>query len=119
MANYRVVLQIPGVRLEAVRKKLVTILGTADHPAIAHVAKLDQPSSRAERLAEVQQSVEDAIGEIDNLQQEMQDWYDNMPENLQSSTKGEEVEAAAQQLADIKDGLESVDWEVNFPGMMG
>jgi hypothetical protein len=43
----------------------------------------------------------DAFSEIESLSGEMQEWYDNMPENFQQGDKGSEVEEA-------KDALENI-----------
>lgn len=45
--------------------------------------------------------VSDAFSEIESLAGEMQEWYDNMPENFQQGDKGSEVEEA-------KDALENI-----------
>lgn len=115
MANYRVVLTVSDKRLDAVKKQI------AQHfpNEAASVAKLGDSSSRQSRLDEAKQMVEDAVCIVEELQQEMQDWYDNMPENFQNGDKGSEVEEEAQNLESLKDELEGIDWDSasNFPGM--
>ena len=46
----------------------------------------------------VADALSEAMGEIESLRDEMQDWYDNMPEGLQGGDKGSEVEECAQTL---------------------
>ena len=45
--------------------------------------------------------IESALSELESLRDEMQDWYDGMPEAFQNADKGERVQAAA-------DGLETL-----------
>jgi hypothetical protein len=44
-----------------------------------------------------------AFSTFTELQDEMQQWYDNMPENFQGGSKGEEVQEAADTLANINE----------------
>jgi hypothetical protein len=53
-------------------------------------------------------AVPDAMSEFESLAGEMRDWYDNMPENLQGGSKGEEVSSVA-------DSLESIDANLDVP----
>lgn len=48
-------------------------------------------------------AVADAFSEFEQLQSEMQDWFDNMPENLQSGSKGDQVQEAADALSNISE----------------
>ena len=45
--------------------------------------------------------------EIEDMQQEQQDKYDNMPEGLQDSEKGEALEEAANTLEEVSDSVGS------------
>jgi len=55
---------------------------------------------------------------VEELKDELQGWFDNLPEQFQSGDKGSELEEAIQQLEELKDGLESLDFSsVVFPGM--
>jgi len=85
----------------------------------AHVVeKMKTAQSRPDRLAEAESMMQDAIGIVQELQQEMQDWYDNMPENLQGGGKGDEVQEAADNLQQLNNDLESIDFSsISFPGM--
>lgn len=44
-----------------------------------------------------------AFSDIESLQDEMQSWYDNMPEGLQSGNKGEAVSEAADALSNVSE----------------
>lgn len=45
--------------------------------------------------------MEQAYGEISNLTEEMRSWYDNLPEGLKSSSRGEAIDEAANDLENI------------------
>lgn len=49
----------------------------------------------------VGQLIDTAFAEVATLAQEMQDWYDNMHENLQDGDKGQRVEEAASALESV------------------
>lgn len=86
--------------------------------------------SRADRLADVLgkidcQTIEDAKTEIETLKDELQNWLDNMPDNLQGGSKADELQTAIDDLENIYDELQtatdSIDEQVNatvsFPSM--
>lgn len=79
--------------------------------------------SRATRLGEALQKINDGLEEIQSLQEEMQDWYDNMSgTNLESTEKYETVGECADSLQTTADDLESTVSEaegIEFPGMFG
>jgi len=55
-------------------------------------------------------AVEQGGSDIRELQDEMQNWYDGMSENLQGGQKGSDVEQAANDLDECADALESIDF---------
>jgi len=79
---------------------------------------MGKPKSRRERFAEAIASVEMAMADIQSLRDELQDWLDNMPDNLQTGQKAEELEGAVANLEDVLDSLETAtSTDVEFPGM--
>lgn len=46
----------------------------------------------------VEDLISDANSEVDSLAEELREWYDNMPENLQSGDRGSRLEEAADTL---------------------
>jgi hypothetical protein len=107
---------VSAAREASLRKKLAAI----DPNASFVVRKIEREPSRADRLADAATLVQDAVGEVEGLKEEMEEWHDNMPENLQSGDKGTAVEEAAQALDSIADRLDSAITEmeqVSFPGM--
>jgi hypothetical protein len=49
----------------------------------------------------IDELVSGAFSDLEELGQEMQDWFDNMPENLQDGSKGDAVSEAADGLSNI------------------
>ncbi len=50
---------------------------------------------------------EEAGEDIESLREEMQEWYDNMPESLQGGEKGSNVESCASELGSLKDDIDT------------
>lgn len=48
----------------------------------------------------VADAVENGVSELTQLRDELQDWYDNLPENFQSGDKGSQLEEAIGELDD-------------------
>jgi len=53
----------------------------------------ERTGSRASRWADACQAADQALSNLKELQDEYQEWKDNLPENLQSSAVGEKLEA--------------------------
>lgn len=60
--------------------------------------------------ATIQGLVEGAAATLRELGDEMQSWYDNMPENLQGGDKGSTIESTAETLTSAADDLEMLNW---------
>ena len=74
--------------------------------------------SRAERFDEAKEAILSGKGEVEMLREELESWMDNMPENLQSGSKYEQLEAGISQLDEVIDALDTIEGiEVEFPGM--
>lgn len=58
--------------------------------------------------AKAKLNIEDIIAQIEEIRDEEQDSFDNMPENLQQSEKGQASETAIQALSDACDNLQSL-----------
>lgn len=54
-------------------------------------------------------SWEEAFGLIESAADEEQEYYDNMPESLQGSDKGQSAESAASMLTEVKDAMAEID----------
>ena len=85
--------------------------------SIQRVPKGKSPS-RADRLGEAEAAVEDAKGIVEELKDEINSWYENLPESFKSGDKGEALQECESQLDEIISNLENVDFgSVEFPGM--
>jgi DNA repair exonuclease SbcCD ATPase subunit len=56
----------------------------------------------------VHSALQDADSEIEELKEELQSWYDNLPENLQGGDKGSQLEEAIGQLESAQSFLQNV-----------
>jgi len=77
-------------------------------------------ASRAERLGEIVSILETAQGDVEGLRDELQEWLDNMPENLQLSAKAEQLEETIGDLEEVIGAIEEAivcTGSVEFPGM--
>lgn len=68
---------------------------------------------RRKQIGEVRDKLESAKAEIEDLQNEEQEYYDNMPEGFQNGEKGERTQAAIDALeeaaTEIGTALEKLD----------
>lgn len=58
-------------------------------------------SSWQTREVSVSSAIDDAFSEADELKDELQNWFDSMPENLQGGSKGQTLEESIGQLESI------------------
>jgi len=75
--------------------------------------------SRATRLSETL-DMSEKIADVEQLKEELEEWLDNLPENLQSSNKAEMLQEAIDNLDNIINELENIQefqHDVEFPGM--
>jgi translation elongation factor EF-1beta len=76
------------------------------------------PESRSKRINDAASIMEDAKAIVEELKDEMKQWYDSIPENLQSGSKAEEVQSAIDALEDVQSEMESISfYSVKFPRM--
>lgn len=80
------------------------------------MAKYESRATRLSNAIDLTTNIED----VNSIKDELEQWLDNMPENLQASMKAEQLEEAIQSLEEIADELESVQemqHNVEFPSM--
>jgi len=69
--------------------------------------------TRREQLTDIYTKLDDLKSDLSTLQEEEQDYYDNMPESLQSGEKGEAAEAAScnleEAVSDIEEALSKIE----------
>jgi hypothetical protein len=63
------------------------------------------------QLDELRDTISGIVSTVEDIQSEEQEYFDNMPESLQSSEKGQAVEAAVDYLGTAKSGLEDFDFD--------
>jgi hypothetical protein len=105
-------------RLDAI-KKLIDAAILPKHPeALITVTKEVTPKSRAERYAKAQSLISEGRSIIEELKDELSNWYDGLPENLQNGEKAEALQTAIQELEDAQSEAEGAEMhEINFPSM--
>lgn len=64
-------------------------------------------NTRRRQIRKVVEQIKSQIEELQTLQEEEQEYFDNMPENLQYSERGEKAELDADDLQNIIDELDS------------
>lgn len=67
---------------------------------------------RRKELSKALQMIIDAMHIIEQVQEEEQESFDNMPEGLQSSELGEKIEENAERLYEIYDNLNDMESEL-------
>lgn len=84
------------------------------------VAKIERPTSRAERFAAATAKINEASSEVQELYAELESWKDNLPENVQDGNKAQQLEEAMDALEEMHGQLEEAEGTtVDFPDMMG
>lgn len=62
---------------------------------------------RRKMIAEVVEKIETLKGDLEMIRDEEQDAFDNMPESLQGSMRGEEMEEAIEYMDEAIEGLDT------------
>lgn len=95
---------------------MVRMKGLSRQKSVKRVKRL----SRRARFDDVLNRVEDAMFDITGLKDELENWLDNMPENLQDSAKADMLQEAIDALEEVESALEDVQSiNVEFPRMFG
>ena len=77
-------------------------------------------NSRAARFQAALDKVSEAHSDLECLRDELQNWLDNLPENLQSSSKADQLQEAIDELENLINSCEEIEGaSVEFPGMFG
>ena len=96
--------------------------GAAPAPVPVKV-KREKPKSRAQRwaeavqtlrdemdqLSEQKQRIEDAVDELRSIQEEYQEWRDNLPDNLSGSAMAEKLDAITEIGMDVEVDIQGVE----------
>lgn len=65
-------------------------------------------NERRQAIQEVMNQLEDAQGTVCAIQEEEQEYFDDMPEGLQGSEKGDRASEVADELMDIDSGIQDL-----------
>ena len=84
----------------------VAPLGDAQHTVqmILDVVE-EQEVPRWELLDNAVSIIESAQAEVEELKEELESWYDNLPENFQNGMKGDELQEAIDALDNLSDSM--------------
>ena len=66
-------------------------------------------NARRRRIENVQEKIAELLCEIDEIRNEEQEAFENLPESLQETERGEHMQAACDALDEAYSNLESVD----------
>lgn len=117
MARYKLIIWGNNLQQRTVDKLAKSLEELKDGVSVT-VVKDDLPTSRQARLDAALSQVEDAASEVGSLRDELQEWYDNLPENLQSGEKADQLQLTVDELDSLVDGLGNIDGSsIEFPGM--
>lgn len=116
-ANGEVTLYVGGKKvLRGTLDQIAAHLGA--NPPAPPAPRKERQLSRSARWAAAASAASTALGELLDVQQEYQDWLDNLPENLQSSALGEKLQAVCdldvQGAVDVIDDAEGADLPMGF-----
>lgn len=68
---------------------------------------------RRKRLEQIKNKLDDVVADIQSCYDEEEEYYDNMPENLQNSIRGEmaqqAIDALDNAMSNIADALDEID----------
>ena len=83
------------------------------------IQRKESATSRSDRFSEAQDFVTDAISIGEELKDELQQWKDNLPENLQNGEKAQQLESAIEEIETFVNNLEEAgSASPEFPTMM-
>lgn len=61
--------------------------------------------NRRDQVADIAARCSDFMGDVESLKDALESWYDNMPEGIQSGSKGSAVETVKDALQTLYDAL--------------
>jgi hypothetical protein len=107
---------VPSPRLAPEASERPEDLGKATAEEVEEDEEEDEEEPRRKRRRRpeprqvtIKHAIEEASGKIDELADEMQSWADSMPENLQDSSKHEQVTDAGDALTQIAGDVPNID----------
>lgn len=119
MARFKACIYGKGLRLDTLQKKLHTLFPqNSEENITVTVSKDELPESRADRFEACKSKASEAREEAESLRDELQEWFDNLPEAFQQGDKGSALEEAISNLDTFISSCEEAEGtDVEFPGM--
>ncbi len=111
MARYNVEFTVTANNIVSLKKMIAAAFPGEEW----RVEKIDLSPSRSSRLSDAEQHFETAKSIVEELKDEMENWKDSIPENLQDGDKASEVNWAFDALEEIFGNMDQVDFSVDFP----
>lgn len=109
-----------GARADTIRQIVEAAIKVKYPEASIFVKRKEPAESRADRFSEAQGMAADAKEIGESLRDELQEWRDGLPENLQSGQKADDLDSAISELESFVEALETAEnSSVEFPQMMG
>lgn len=119
MARWKIVVSGKGIQRGWVQKLVDACKDKFGEKASVSLFDDSPPESRADRFAKAIGDLSDIKAEFESLRDELQEWKDNIPENLQDGDKAQTLEESISELESICDSLDSAEGtDVEFPSMM-
>jgi len=105
-------------KLEKVERLVKEVIKKEYPEATVSVTRQEPASSRADQFDEAVSYASDAHSTAEGLRDELQDWFDNLPEAFQQGDKGSELEEAISSLDEFIEACDNAEnVSVDFPGM--
>jgi len=107
-----------GARADIVAQLVKDAIVNKYPGATVTVIRKEPAESRSARFDEAMELISDAKSTGEELKDELQEWKDSLPENLQDGQKASELDEAINQLDSFISSCENVEGEsVEFPNM--
>lgn len=107
-----------GARVDGIESLIEKHVKDKYPEAFISVQRKNPAISRSDRFGAAQAMVSDARSEGESLRDELQEWLDNLPENLQQGSKADEIQSAIDELETFISSLdEAENVSPEFPGM--
>lgn len=118
MARWKIEVSGKGIRKASIDKLVADIKKQYGDEVNVTVSDNTPPASRADRFSEAVDFAEQAKGIGEELKDELQEWFDNLPQNFQDGDKGQQLQAAIDELETFCDQMDQgASASVDFPGM--
>ena len=88
-------------RIRVADRVLVDSALTAAHNALQRDTEGSMNKERRQKIGKIIERLEDIAAELEAIAEEERDAFDNLPESIQYSERGEAMEAAADDLEDV------------------